>query len=1009
VDTIFPAARWPRHPYRGLDFYRETDALLFRERDADVGECSAILLGFGVKILLLQGSSGSGKSSFLRAGLIPNLKHGERRNFFLSGRDSVIRCTSDPLPEIARSLVDTLTNAELSADTASERAYFGSDWGGADLAEAAVAQPVCSSIEQALAGPRGRLAEILVKSLVEICGDLPGKLILVLDQAEEVLTRTTGARAGDDAGAAFFRFLEDIYLRNVDMRLVVALRTEYYGRFRDELRISDDRLGKRPRSGGVEPYLLRSLREKSALLGIVNAPSTARREDGASVYDFAFDNGTAERIVDDLLETFPYASVTPALQVVCSSLYERLTDKTRTITQAEYTKRGRILGIIDDYLTRGVAAAGARTKAQREQWGELLHSLVSRQGGGTLVSLIEPLEELEKKAKDLRIRGAIGPALVKLTGGATPLLRGEPPENPRNFSLKHDVLAVVLTRWYAEHEGAVKAKKEAKRWMFAGGLAVLVIGLFLGSIIWQRAEDAFRAKARGINLTNRHALHAPEGNFRLSLLLALANLDATRRPGDFPEWGPGDDKQIHADTLAELREIMSRAPWFAGRYRAAGVDPAGDRIALLAADQRALLVLTLPPSGAEAATPGVKTYELPEQKQQLSSLRPAAGFVTGLGPVALVGGRAIYWNERGERQECDIRRNLPANIATGSWIRAEFHGGQLQVSTVERHDLTSSLQVLGLDGPRLRGCSSAIAAAPSLVVPERPFSQPLPVFAEAADSPLSYAYLEETGKPAPSQLGANLPVDPSRSEPGTPVELDAVINLPGRGGQPLHAAVGQVSPERGIPERLHYTLTSAANAEAIVFKFDGPDFYVYQLGKARSGARPGYLDLTPQHVEVTSSLPVDAWRLQPASIPWMYPPFAAAKIGQHWRAAWLAGNGVWAVDSTDLDPGTARPIFLDPLIGEPDGARLQFTQDGQFLVLQRMRFQLPVSVRIWDLRGSWRSWIEDPKTTEHELREAACRIVRMDGGGAFDEAEMELFQIDAEHREPCPKPGGAGS
>jgi len=119
--------------------------------------------------------------------------------------------------------------------------------------------------------------------------------------------------------------------------------------------------------------------------------------------------------------------------------------------------------------------------------------------------------------------------------------------------------------------------------------------------------------------------------------------------------------------------------------------------------------------------------------------------------------------------------------------------------------------------------------------------------------------------------------------------------------------------------------------------------------------------------------------------------------------AWLAANGVGAVESNDRDPGTARPVVDAPLMGEPDGAKLQFTEDGQFLVLQRVQLQLPMSVRIWDLRPSWRRWIENPETTEEELRKVACRIVRMDGtGGAFDETETELFQIDAAHREPCP-------
>jgi len=360
MDTLPIAVQWPKHPYRGLDFYRETDALLFREREKDVVECASILLGFGVKILLLQGSSGSGKSSFLHAGLIPHLKRGDRRNFFLSGRDTVIRCTCDPLPAIARSLVDTLEDSDPSIETA----YHGGKWAGEASAEAAICQKVRCNIAQALQGPRERLAEVLVEEFVQVCDDLSGKLILVLDQAEEVLTLTASSRAGDEAAAAFFRFLEGVYLRNVDMRLIVALRTEYYGRFRDELRTSDNRLGKRPRSGGVEQYLLRPLREKGALLGVIDAPTLARREDGTSVYDFAFETGLPEQIVNDLLKMFEYASVTPALQVVCSSLCERLTDKNRTITHAEYTRFGRINGIIDDYLARGLSAAGARSKAQ---------------------------------------------------------------------------------------------------------------------------------------------------------------------------------------------------------------------------------------------------------------------------------------------------------------------------------------------------------------------------------------------------------------------------------------------------------------------------------------------------------------------------------------------------------------------------------------------------------------------------------------------------------------------
>lgn len=1010
MDTLPIAAHWPKHPYRGLDFYRETDAQLFRERSKDVEECAAILLGFGVKILILQGSSGSGKSSFLRAGLIPQLKRGERRNFFLSGKDTVIRCTCDPLPEIARSLLDKF-DSHLVPDTA----YRRDEWNGEVVTDAAVCEQLGQKLQLALSGPREQLAEILVEALVEICGDLPGKLILVLDQAEEVLTLTPGGRASNEAAVAFFRFLEDVYLRNIDMRLVVALRTEYYGRFRDELRISDDRLGKRPRSGGVEPYLLRPLREKNALLGIINAPTLARREDGASVYNFAFERGLAEQIVDDLLETFPYASVTPALQVVCSSLHERLTEKNRTITYAEYIRLGRINGITEDYLARGIDTVGARTKAQHDKWGELLHFLVSRQGGGTLVSSIRSLEELERKADDLAIRGDIEPALVKMTRGAAPLLRGEPPDEPRNFSLKHDVLAVVLARWHAAHEGAERVKKGVRRWAFAAGLATLLIAAFLGSMLWLRAVDAFQAKAKIIEVRNEHAINAFEGNFRRSLLLTLANLDVTAGPDNLYERFTRGIAEKHNETVNELRRALSRAPSFAGRYQATGFEPASGRVALLSQGEAMLRILNLRPRGGEQEE--LEKYDLPAPALQNSLLRPAVGFVTGLGPAALVNDRLYFWNERGERLECDIAPALPPNIRSAPWIRTEFIAGQLQLSVTERQmplterqGPTSSLRVLRLDAGDIRDCRSRITSRDPLRVPGRTGSQPMPAFSDVEDLPRRYDYLEETSAPAPNELAANLPSDPSRIATGKLVELDAVIGSADQQETPMRIAVGQVAPERGIPERAHYSLAFAANAEATIFKFDGPDFYVYDLANRRSSRRLGYIEIPPQHIVVASDLPNEAWRLQPARILWVYPPLAAAKVSQHWRAAWLAPNGIWAVESSDRDPGTAEPIFgiNAPLIGEPDGAKLQFTRDGEFLMLQRVQFPLQVFVRIWDLRQSRRAWIEDPGTTEQQLRAAACRVTRMEeGDGAFDEMASKLFQIDPEHREPCPEAKGA--
>ncbi len=65
---------WPDEPYRELDFYTAADEALFCERSREVDECMQLFAQYHTKVLLLHGFSGSGKSSFLRAGLLPHLK-----------------------------------------------------------------------------------------------------------------------------------------------------------------------------------------------------------------------------------------------------------------------------------------------------------------------------------------------------------------------------------------------------------------------------------------------------------------------------------------------------------------------------------------------------------------------------------------------------------------------------------------------------------------------------------------------------------------------------------------------------------------------------------------------------------------------------------------------------------------------------------------------------------------------------------------------------------------------
>src|SRR4029077_4870449 len=78
----------------------------------------------------------------------------------------------------------------------------------------------------------------LVESLSIIAKTLPVTLILVIDQGEEVLS-IGGQRAGV-AEASYFRFLALFGESKYPLKLIVALRSDYWGDFVDAINSQSD-------------------------------------------------------------------------------------------------------------------------------------------------------------------------------------------------------------------------------------------------------------------------------------------------------------------------------------------------------------------------------------------------------------------------------------------------------------------------------------------------------------------------------------------------------------------------------------------------------------------------------------------------------------------------------------------------------------------------------------------------------------------------------------------------
>jgi hypothetical protein len=117
-----------RPPYPGMAAFEQEDAAVFFGRDDDIRACieqlNARRVQGSIRTVVLLGASGSGKSSVIRAGVLPRIAK-DRRNWivtppFRPGHDPVaafVRAMAEDLGELSewRSLRDRLTVADAKA------------------------------------------------------------------------------------------------------------------------------------------------------------------------------------------------------------------------------------------------------------------------------------------------------------------------------------------------------------------------------------------------------------------------------------------------------------------------------------------------------------------------------------------------------------------------------------------------------------------------------------------------------------------------------------------------------------------------------------------------------------------------------------------------------------------------------------------------------------------------------------------------------------------------------
>ena len=214
-----------RAPYPGLNAFQEKDCAVFFGRDKDIRDGLDALnrlqrLG-AAKALIVLGSSGSGKSSLVRAGLLPRLQRSSDRWIVLPP----LRPQGAPVRELA-----------IAFATAFKEAGSTRDW-----------KELRHNLQQAVAAspPNAEVLLDLVTELLVESGKREASILITIDQTEELL-------AGDHESKTFLDFLSAA-LDQPHSRIVAVftLRSDFLGSFQQtmfaqSLEFADLRVGPMP-------------------------------------------------------------------------------------------------------------------------------------------------------------------------------------------------------------------------------------------------------------------------------------------------------------------------------------------------------------------------------------------------------------------------------------------------------------------------------------------------------------------------------------------------------------------------------------------------------------------------------------------------------------------------------------------------------------------------------------------------------------------------------------------
>jgi len=328
-----PEAEPDRAPYRGLKSQEAADAGIFFGRDAPIVEAIDRLRGLRAgappNLLAILGASGAGKSSFLRAGLLPRLERDDTQFIPFP----VVR------PERAALTGDTgLVNALAAILPGHSRA----DLRTAAQAGAGAVRPLLAELVEAALGRR-------------VSGDeteQPPAIVVAIDQAEELFRAE-----GREESASLLALLSDLATGGDPTAIVIfTIRSDSY----DALQSAKALEGVRQVAFSLSPM------PRGAYQDVIEGPARRVEQAGGKL---AIEPALTERLLVDI-----EAGAGDALPLLAFTLEQLYLDyrQTGALRLKDYEAFGGVKGAIDAAIERAFVRADADPRIPRDRAARLM-------------------------------------------------------------------------------------------------------------------------------------------------------------------------------------------------------------------------------------------------------------------------------------------------------------------------------------------------------------------------------------------------------------------------------------------------------------------------------------------------------------------------------------------------------------------------------------------------------------------------------------------------------------